>query len=138
LQVVGALERNRHGASPLLPANVGLNVNIPHLTIGQSKTLTFAFTHLGGPSSPAPYFFEHLKDSAVAKDFGVTSEAPGIGLLSREQAAGAAMIPFDTRADSEAAKVGAGFVTISAIRMAPQGTPGDDAIVRRHLQGLHH
>jgi 5'-nucleotidase len=115
------------------------NVNIPHLASGQSKTVAFAFTHLGCPSSPAPYFFEHLHDSPIAKEFGVTSEAPGIGLLSKEQAAaGGAKIPFDRRADSEAAKVAAGFVSISAIRMAPQGTPEDDAVVRRYLKGLRH
>jgi 5'-nucleotidase len=136
VRIVRELEHNRRGAAPLLPPNIGLNVNIPHLASGQSKTVAFAFTHLGGPSSPAPYFFEHLRDSSIAKDFGVTSESPGIGLLSKEQAASGVKIPFDTTADSEATKLAAGFVTISPIRMAPQGTLQDDAIARHRLGGL--
>src|SRR5262249_26975417 len=89
-KLVDALDRLRNPNALLLPAGVGLNVNIPDFAAGAGSALPSRMPHMGVATSTAPGFYEDRGQNPLAALVGIPAGAglSGIGLVS-----GGAMLP---------------------------------------------
>jgi 5'-nucleotidase len=137
VRIVRELEQNTRSRQPLLPAGVGLNVNIPMLQAGQGRTASFRLTRIGLATLFSPVFFERLSDSARAAASGLNVPLPGISLLAPGESAPAGVkLPTDDSPRSEAHATAAGQVAISVIQGVPQAPVAAETRVGRQLRDL--
>jgi 5'-nucleotidase len=120
---------------PLMPAGLGLNVNVPAFATGSGAKLRFAATHIGVATAYAPAFFAKLSDSPVAVGAGVNYPLPGVSLapMGSTLPSGGA-IPQDTDAKSEGNAVARGVVTISPVRGAPEAGAAYDIWLKQRIR----
>lgn len=122
----------------LLPAGVGLNVNVPSFVAGAGQTLRFALTHMGTATPLVPAFYEDLGRNPLAASLGIPA---GLGLAGIGLAAGGATLPSgvtlpaDLSPTSEANVIAAGgAVTVSPIAGVPEAETRIAARLRRLLR----
>jgi 5'-nucleotidase len=127
LDDVLGLRSPRHHAEhrdgrPLMPAGIGLNVNVPAFTAGTGATIPFAVTHVGLATAYAPAFFTKLSDSPLAVGAGLNLPLPGISLAPMGSVLpGGNTLPQDSDASSEGnAVLRGGVVAISPVQGVPE------------------
>jgi 5'-nucleotidase len=114
----------RRDGRPLMPAGIGLNVNVPAFTPGAGATLPFAVTQVGLATAYAPAFFSKLSDSPLAVGAGVNLPLPGVSLAPMGSALPSGnTLPQDTDTRSEGNAVArGGVVTISPVQGVPEAS----------------
>jgi 5'-nucleotidase len=125
----------RPGKARLMPAGIGLNVNIPAFTAGGGATLPFAVTHIGVATAFAPAFYPKLSDSPLAVASGVNLPLPGISLASGGTVLpSGSVIPLDDDPRSEGNRVASGTaVTVSPVQGVPEAARHYEAWLRSRL-----
>lgn len=120
--------------APLLPAGLGLNVNIPAHTPGNAQALPFRWTQLGYSSDYMPVFYENLTDSPVAQSYGAGVERPGISIAPGGTALpGGTKLPVDAAPDAETNVLALkNAITVSPVQATPQ-VPAQAAAALRAL-----
>ncbi len=137
VRLVGELSEKRAQGASLLPKNLGLNVNIPKFKKGMGAELRFELTRLGGQALPTVSMFAKLSASRFAVANGVKSDLPGISVITQSHPETDVLpIPIDSEPDSESMASRRGVITVSPIRMAPEGTPADERFVENRLGDL--
>jgi 5'-nucleotidase len=124
----------RREGRPLMPAGIGLNVNVPAFTAGAGATLPFAVTQVGLATAYAPAFFAKLSDSPLAVGAGVNLPLPGISLAPMDSVLPSGnTLPQDTDAKSEGNAIARG----SVVAISPvQGVPEASQRYQAWLNGL--
>lgn len=109
---------------PLMPAGIGLNVNVPAFTPGGGPSLRFAVTQVGLATAYAPAFFAKLSDSPLAVAAGVNVPLPGISLAPMGSTLPSGnTLPQDPDPKSEGNAVArGGSVTISPVQGVPEAS----------------
>lgn len=93
--------------SKLMPAGIGLNINIPAFDAGQGASLPYKYTRLGTSTSYMPVFSEKLSDSVAQ---------PGIGLAAGGSTLpNGTVLPADTAESSEQNALNTKAITISPV-----------------------
>ena len=139
VQIVRALERQRRGDEPLLPAGTGLNVNVPRVT-STCTPAGFSFTRLGTARNLQFVFFEDISTSAYARAAGIDSHLPGVSLVSPTETLPRHIVlpPLDHRNDSEGNAIHTCTVTLSVLQSVPQASTTLEAQAQAKLRPLVH
>lgn len=126
----------RSSNRPLMPAGIGLNVNVPAFAAGSGPTLPFALTHVGLATAYAPAFFARLSDSPLAVASGVNLPLPGISLAPMGTVLpSGGTLPQDTDGQSEGnAMARGGVVAISPVQGVPEVSPAHQAWLKERVR----
>lgn len=126
-----------HGV--ILPAGIGLNVNMPKIDIVTQSVddFSFEFTRIGRSSTMGLQFYEVLGESPAAVLFGIPSETtlPGVSV---EIPAALAGYPEDDSVQSESNALRAKTVTVSVIQGTYAADKPTEYKVRAKLMSLFH
>jgi 5'-nucleotidase len=76
VRLIAALVASQPPGGPLVPAGVGLNVNVPVFAEGAAKSLPFRMTRIGTASDYAPAFVEGLASVPAAAARGAKATMP--------------------------------------------------------------
>lgn len=135
MQLVNQLDAQKGSDGRLLPAGVGLNVNIPVLADG--VTPVFKFSRLGTATDYQPVFYENLSNSPVAVGYGAGVAYPGISFVNSQIAPPAGVVvPNDTAASSERNVVVTGAISVSVVEGIPQARRSNEDAIKIRLEAL--
>jgi 5'-nucleotidase len=136
--IVAVLEaQQRKYKTPLLPAGLGLNVNIPQFAAGSSKHLAFKVSREGTAASVTPIFVEDLSQDAGAHALGLSLPTlPGISVALPNMPPTSRAWVVDTDPASEQNVIHSGAISISVIKGNHQADGSSVAAVRRTLKTL--
>ena len=112
-------------------------MNIPKFKKGRGSELQFRVTRLGGQALPTVSMFGKLSASPFAVANGLASNLPGISVITRSHPETDGLpVPMDSAPKSESMASRLGVITVSPIRMAPEGTLADENLISRRLSAL--
>ncbi len=133
--LVAQLQKGADSSGRLLPAGVGLNVNIPTFTATCSPS-SFTPSRIGFATDYAPVFYKDLSTSPLAVAAGVNVKFPGVSLVGGGiPAPSGVSLPADTNPNSEANVIAGCSVSVSAMIGATQAIGAQELAVIRQVFG---
>jgi 5'-nucleotidase len=138
VKLVEALETHRPGATrPLLPAGLGLNVNVPAFASGTASRLPVRLSHEDTVSLATPVFVQDLSQDAGARRLGLNAlpALPGVS-IAWDTAVADSSGRSHGDASAEQNVVRAGAIAISVIRGNHEAGAADTASAVRRFESL--
>ena len=133
VRLVDTLDQQRKPHSPVLPAGVGLNMNVPTFVSGQGDTLPYVMTHMGIATSFAPAFYEDLGQNPLAAAAGIPA---GFGLSGVGLVSGGATLPTGTEVPTDDSPTSEGNVIAAKAGIAVSPVAGVPEADQRYVAQL--
>lgn len=113
--------KNGWADGKLMPAGIGLNINIPDFAAGTGASLPLSFTQVGTATAYMPAFYEKFSDSPLAAGYGLNVPVPGIIMANGgTRLPTGIVLPADTNAKSEQNVINTKTaITISPVKGIP-------------------
>jgi 5'-nucleotidase len=137
VKLVDQLDSNKGSDGRLLPAGVGLNVNVPNFASGTASALPFKFARMGRATDYQPVFYASLADSQNAVAYGAGAPYPGVSIVTPDITPPAGVVlPGDTASTSESNVMATGVIPVTVFEGVPQARRSNEDLVKIRLQSL--